>query len=224
MILEIKEKASKFLSKNFPNMEYSITDLNHMMIDDSHLDLSLARNWIETLAAKEVCKDPRRQGVDEKTQLQKLINSFDNFESCKRASLFLENGKLYDSQSIVTSSPPDCDGIIESDDGKIAAFTLKTTIGTGTAQNYQFKNVENFLSNSVRKNIEGPWVVAFLSGSFWTTKLSKYKNYFISGEGISKTPIEILKERFNYKKVIILTDEDLPNEKVNFFDYYRNNL
>lgn len=146
-IRDISVNPGKLLMDNNSNLPFNLLEkLSHMMIGKNKIDLDLATNSTEYYAAERICKNPRKQRIDEIRQFKDLANVFEGFVGLKRASIFLENGKRCVKEEIATLNPPDCDGEIIADQSIL--FSCKSQIGNGGSQDKQFIDIINFCNNA----------------------------------------------------------------------------
>lgn len=217
---ELSTERIKSVIKKFPHLseEKIINKLSSLMISQNKFDLSL-------LSEEDFCfvdkftKDPIKQNIKEKEQLQKLNDSFISPTSkIKCNSLYFSGGSLLKSGDINTEKKSDIDFEMINSNYSVY-FSAKYTGVDGGTQDKQFIEVlslveDNSLSLKARDN---KYLALFLSGDFWSKKRGKYKE-FICNRKISL--IDFLKEKANKSPIIIFNDTDLPKQKCDFYDFF----
>jgi hypothetical protein len=138
------------LSNN--SLPVDLGDLSHMNAGTNLLDLDRANSWLELAAGERVTSEPRKQSIDENSQLCKLDNIFSHFQKLKSQTVFLHDGKIItDTSNIDPSKLKDLDGEIIDNDWRIV-WTLKGgQDDDGGAQNKQFREVMNLVINAPAK-------------------------------------------------------------------------
>lgn len=192
-------------------------DIAHMVVGDS-LDSTKAHNICEHALFEVITMDPRRRNEDETNQVKLMDNSFDGHRQLKRSTKFLVDGIIYNAgEEIPSLDPSDLDGQIVCGNNK-AYCTYKTTTGNGTAQKRQFKDVEKLIHHSPDINSIEPGLCVFISGDYWIKKRHKFAQY--RKEYKFDTFKELLTQIAKGKKVLVMSDDDLPAVKCDFFDKY----
>jgi hypothetical protein len=76
MIRKLSKDKVKSLSDKIGLM-VDISAIDYMMTENGQYDLSRSRSFMDYAFADRICIDPRRQSFDEKLQIKKLNNFFD---------------------------------------------------------------------------------------------------------------------------------------------------
>lgn len=134
----------------------SVDDILEKIIDDR-------------LFAASFAKDPGRQNIAEKIQLEEL-SKFVDIEKLKNSGndcMYLVNGELFRGKSSYVSDQKSVDAIVF--DGEIEWYcTLKYTADTGGSQDNQKNNVINFV-----KNAGDYYVACILDGEYYQQESKK---------------------------------------------------
>lgn len=206
-IRNISQARIDSLEENY-NVKVNIDDISYTKVGTDQYDLDKCENWVDLAAIERVCKEPRRQSIDESNRLSQLYKAFPGIKQLAKGSKFLVNGKITDSK-LSNSHQVDIDALLEDDEWSFP-FTLKSgQKEDGGGQNLSVDNLISFIKQAPDENsLEKTILVLDVTGPFWTKFRKKYRGYEKEISKSTFTIIDVLKNEINKnkKKAIVLSD------------------
>lgn len=226
-------KKTREISKNrvesleeLSGMKMSQNDLDFIEymrnLSTNCYDLDKAKTLRDFCLAERITKDPKRSGDCEKYQVDLLQTKFFGIIRHIPNTLFISNGIITNNINIVPNQiAPDLDCSILLKNGMNVGLSLKYTDSDGTMQNHQFDELLEMINNAPNINSSLSPLVYFVSGEFWVRPRTKYQKIKYNKPG--KSLIDILKiqaTKIN-KKLLVITDTDLPSQQTIFDDFLK---
>lgn len=212
------KKLKNKVNANWKNQFFDIENrISYMKNSAGLYDLDLAKDLVDLILAEKFTMNPKKQNVKEKKQFELLNLFFNDVKQVHIQTLWLQDGEIRDIKSRKDKLVYfDLDGTIEGD----YPLTCKSIDEGGGAQNKQFKEILGMIGEAPDLNSELKPLIVFVIGDYWKEEQQSFDRVKYSGK---MSRIEFLKDKAKKfkKKIIIFTENDLPETKMNFSDFVK---